>query len=138
MTIAEIISRIRAQCPGFALVDHVLTSPITYPYPAALVAPVKNHGAPPFVNIAGGYAQDITTIFGVYIVLERRQNGAADFGQAALFDTLCTSLRAALVNWTPSGVICPVQYAGGEMAPYDQGVVTWREDFSTEFEMRVP
>ena len=138
MTLGDVITRIRLQCPGFLLVDHVLTSPITYPYPTALVAPVRNQGQPPFVNIPGGYAQDVVTTFGVYIIVERRQNGVADFGQGTLFDALCTSLRAALVNWTPPGAVQPISYAGGEMAPYDQGIVTWRDDYSAIFEMRYP
>ena len=61
MMLGDVITRIRAQCPGFALVDHVLTSPITYPYPTALLAPVRNQGQPPLVNIPGGYAQDVVT-----------------------------------------------------------------------------
>lgn len=138
MMLGDVITRIRAQCPGFALVDHVLTSPITYPYPTALLAPVRNQGQPPLVNIPGGYAQDVVSTFGVYIVVERRQNGVADFGQGTLFDTLCQSLRTALVNWTPPGAVQPLMYAGGEMAPYDQGLVTWRDDYSTIFEMRMP
>lgn len=139
MTLGEVISRIQAQCPEFALVDHVLTSPATYPYPVALVGPVRNVGEPPGINIPGGYAQEVSVTFGVYIVLERRQNGVADFGAADAFDALCLSLRTALVNWLPTGCWQPVMYAGGQLAPYDgSGVVTWREDFSTIFEMRFP
>lgn len=138
MTLAEVIARIEAQCPGFATVDHVLTSPATYPLPAALVAPVRNRPDPPRIMSPGAYSQDVASVIGVYIVLERRQNGAADSGTADTFDTLTASLRAALVNWQPAGLSEPIFYAGGEMAPYDTGVFTWREDFSALFEMRLP
>lgn len=138
MTLGEIIIRIREQCPEFALVDHVLTSPVSYPYPAALVAPVDKRASPPSINIAGGFAQDVAMMVGVYIVLERRQDGPGDFGGADMFDTLCASLQAALVNWSPDGALRPTFYEGGKMAPYDAGVVTWREDFSVEYEVRYP
>lgn len=138
MTLAELIERVRVQCPEFAYVDHVLTSAATYPYPAALISPVEKRASPPAISIAGGFAQDVALMFGVYIVMERRQNGIADFGGADLFDTLCASLQAALVNWEPTAIIRPVFYDGGKMAPYDAGVVTWREDFSVEYEVRYP
>lgn len=138
MTTGEWIARIKAQCPIFAEVDHVLTSPAAYPYPAALICPVRNKAAEPNVMIAGAMAQDVQITMGIYVVLERRQNGAADYGAADKFDTACAQLRAALVNWSPSGAIEPVTYGGGEMAPYGDGVVTWREDFHTIIEMRFP
>lgn len=139
MTLGEVITRIRAQCPGFAVVDHVLTSPATYLYPTALVGPVRDVANPPYINIPGGYAQDVSTTIGVYFVLERRQNGATGFSEADILDALRLSLRTALVNWAPSGVIEPLRYAGGQLAPFDgSGVVTWRDDYSTVFEMRFP
>jgi hypothetical protein len=138
MTLAEIVERIKDQCPDFAHIDHVLTSPVTHAYPAALIVPVDKQASPPRINIPGGFSQDVTLIVGVYIVLERRQNGIADYTGADLFDTLCAQLQAALVNWTPTGAIQPMFYAGGKMAPYDAGVITWREDFSVDYEVRYP
>jgi hypothetical protein len=70
--------------------------------------------------------------------MERRQNGVADNGGADQFDVLCTSLQAAFVGWEPDGAITPVSYVGGEMAPYDAGIVTWREDFAIEYEVQIP
>lgn len=136
MTFTDFIDRIRSECPTFAHVDHVLMSAVNYSYPAALIAPVENRGEPPRINIPGAYAQDVESMIGVYIVMERRQDGAADFGGADLFDTLCAELRAALINWQPSWALSPVTYTGGRMAPYDAGIVTWREDFAVQFEVR--
>lgn len=138
MTFTEFIDRIREQCPDFAYVDHVLMSATSYEYPAALIAPVETRGEPPAINIPGAYAQDIGAVVGVYIVMERRQNGVADYGGAELFDKLVASLRAALINWEPDWALGPVTYAGGRMAPYDAGIVTWREDFAVQFEVRYP
>lgn len=136
MNIGDIVNRITAECPGFAHIDHLLTSPVDYKYPAALITLVKNRGEAPHINIPGGYAQDVFMTFGVYIVLERRQSGAANHGGADTFDNLLTSLRAALVNWQPDGLLAPVTYAGGEMAPYETGLVTWRDDYGAQFEIR--
>lgn len=138
MKLTQIIEQIKTQCPDFALVDHVLSSAATYPYPAALVTPVESRSLSEPNDFAGSYRQDIQLVVGVYVVIERRQNQIADLGGAEQFDTLCASLRAALINWQPDGAIRPVSYAGGKMAPYDAGVVTWREDFIVEFEVRSP
>lgn len=135
MTIAEIIARITAECPEFAEVGHALTSPAILAYPAALVTPVRNQAKPPRILMPGAYCQDVQGIFGVYIVLERRQNGVADQGAADDFDALTASLRAALTNWNAPGLTQPVIYTGGELAPYDAGIFTWRETFSAEFEI---
>lgn len=135
---ADIVARIRELCPDFAHVDHVMTSASSYSYPAALVVPVKRRADPPSINIPGAFRQDVALVFGVYVVMERRQNGVADNGGADQFDVLCTSLQAALVGWEPDGANTPVIYVGGEMAPYDAGIVTWREDFAIEYEVQVP
>lgn len=137
MTIAEIIARITAECPEFAEVGHALTSPAILAYPAALVTPVRNQASPPFILAPGAYHQNVVAIFGVYILLERRQNGASDQGAADDFDALTASLRAALTNWEATGLTQPVIYAGGELAPYDAGLFTWRENFSAAFEIRL-
>lgn len=139
MKIGDIVDRIRTECPGFAHVDHLLTSPVDYGYPAALVTLVKAVGRSPNINISGAYAQDVAMTFGVYIVLARRQSGVADHGGADSLDYLLTSLRAALVNWLPPDqpdLLAPVEYAGGEMAPYEAGLVTWRDDYGVQFDMR--
>lgn len=137
MSFAAVVARIKQQCPDFAHVDHILTSAATYDLPAALVTPVKTDAQAPFINVPGGYDQEYLPIVGVYIVIARRQNEPGDMGGADLFDRLCAQLRAALVNWTPPEAIEPVQYAGGMMAPYEPGVVTWREDFSLRYAMRI-
>ena len=136
MKTADVVARIRDLCPNFAHVDHLLMSSTSYDYPAALIAPVENKGDAPRINIPGGYAQDYESLFGVYIVFERRQDGPADNGGADMFDRLCDELRAALINWQPDWALSPITYAGGRMAPYDAGIVTWREDFAVSTEVR--
>ena len=138
MRISDVITRISAECPGFEYVDHILTSAADFARPAALVAPVRSIGARPSINIPGGYSQDVELILGVYIVLDRKQNGATGSGAADQFDDLVVDLRAAMINWAASGLIEPITYAGGEMAPYEPSVVTWREDFRALFEVRYP
>lgn len=138
MNLTQIVERIQVQCPAFVLVDHVLSSPITYPYPTALVVPVESRSISDPNDFEGSYRQDIQLVVGVYIIIERRQNQIGDLGGAEQFDTLCAAVRAALINWQPTGANRPMSYAGGKMAPYDAGVVTWREDFTVDFEVRSP
>jgi hypothetical protein len=137
MTLSEVITRIQQQCPGFAFVGHVLTGPAVYSLPAALVVPVRYTAVPPRINYAGAFSQDVAATIGVYLVLRRQENGPFDSGAADEFDALTSSLRTALVSWHPSSLTYPIIYAGGEMAPYDAGMFTWRDDFSARFEMRI-
>jgi hypothetical protein len=137
MAFAPVVARIKEQCPDFAYVEHILTSAATYPLPAALVVPVKIDAIGPRINIPGGYAQDMEMTVGIYIVMPRRQDNSGVAEGAELFDSLCAQLRAALVNWTPPEAVQPMEYAGGQMAPYEPGVVTWREDFLVRNEMRL-
>ena len=144
MTIAEIIARITAECPEFAEVGHALTSPAILAYPAALVTPVRNQASPPFILAPGAYHQNVVAIFGVYILLERRQNGASDQGAADDFDALTASLRAALTNWEANdGRMVRLQLV--ELMGFNAtvtvhagaGLFTWRENFSAAFEIRL-
>jgi hypothetical protein len=137
MMIADIIARIREQCPDFQYVSHVFVGGAAMATPAALVTPVRHRAAAPFVFGPSAYCQKVSMIFGVYIVIGRQENGDFDQGAADQFDDLTSSVRDALTNWQAPGLIAPVIYAGGEIAPYEAGLVAWREDFSGEFELRI-
>ncbi len=137
MSFRNIVLRIKEQCPDFVFVDHVLTCPARYDLPAAIITPVKTDAEPPRIITPGAYSQDTLLTVGIYVVVPRRQDAVADVDGAELFDRLCDALRAALVNWQPDWAIEPMQYAGGMMAPYEPGVVTWREDFIVRNELRI-
>lgn len=136
MRISQIIDRIREECPEFAVVDHALTSPASIAYPAAMVVPVEARGNPPYLFGEGEYHQISHRKIGVYVMIARRQDGDADNGAADDFDALCESVRAALMGWAPDARGDVLAYAGGVLAPFAQGSVSWREDFTLSEDLR--
>lgn len=135
MRLSVVLLRLRAQCPGFATVDHALTSPSDYAYPAAMVVPVKRLARPN--GLLGTHAQMVELTFGVHIILQRRQDGVTGYGAADDFDDLCAEVMAALKAWTPdTSIYKPMDYAGGLIAPFQQHAVTWRDDFATTYDIR--
>ena len=144
MKTSEVMDRVKLLCPSFATVAHALTSAADpAPYPAALVTPSRTTAASnPFLGqtvVANGgvWSQEVTQIFSVFIIQERRQDTATSSAADDL-DTLTNELRAALVGWTGgSSFAAPMQYAGGALSEFRPGIAAWREDFSIETEMRV-
>lgn len=135
MRVSVILERLRVTCPSFATVDHALTSPTTITYPAALVVPVKRMARPN--QFLGVHAQMVDVTFGIHILIRRRQDGPTDAGAADDLDDLFAEVLAALKAWTPDGAIYkPFDYAGGQLAPFQDQNVTWREDFSTSYDVR--
>jgi hypothetical protein len=129
-----IIARIKAQCPGFVTVDHALTSAADMAQPAALVTPVQSVAGEP--RLVGLHSQRERTIYGVYVLIERRQDGIAG-GALADLDALRAELRDALKGWTPDPAIhTELELAGGQLEPYRSGIVAWRENFASETEHR--
>ena len=129
-----IIDRIRAECPGFAQVDHALSSSEDLDYPCALVSPVlASAGAE---RLLGYHSQIERITFGVFILVERRRDGAADAGAADELDDLRAELRAALIGYTPdAAAFDALASAGAKLDQWRPGIAGWREDFFTESEI---
>jgi hypothetical protein len=134
MRTSDIIARVTALCPSFAHVGHALSAPAALNSPAALVSPVEAKAAA--TEVLGGTVQRMLDVFGVYIVMARRADGAEDFGVADDLDDLRAELRQALIGFTV-GDYSPLAAGGGRLAPYAPGLTTWREDFTTEHYERV-
>lgn len=129
MTLAEIVARIRAECPSFAHVDDFATSTLDFDLPAAIVEPLKRDASPALFTDA--HVQQVDLVFGVYILFERKLD-APQLG----WDALCAELQLGLVGWATTPYEAPVSYAGGQVARWKEQYVCWREDFSTNFELR--
>lgn len=135
MNLNAIIARIRSECPGFAYVDHGLTSALDHEMPAALVVPMKRKGGRPLTWQP--YIQQMSLQVGVFVIVRRRQNGEGDNGAADDIEALCESLRDALINWSDQpAIFTQMESLGGEIAPFVNGVSVWREDFATEYHIR--
>ena len=137
MKVSDIVAKIKADCPGFQHVDHVFSAPGDLPRPLALVAPVKREASDR--RLVGQQVQDVRATFGVYVILTKATDDPGE-NVADDLDALCAELRAALVGFRPIGTDPgeqPLIYAGGELAERE-GIVCWREDFSTRIDMRHP
>lgn len=136
MKISDVVARLRAECPSFATIDHALTAPGDYDYPAAFVAPVKRVAESDRM-LGGPHAQMVRQVFGVYVVLPKRTDSGSGGSAADDLDDLCAELRLALVSWTPDPIEDhPIDYAGGELTERE-GLACWREDFTSVFDLRV-
>ncbi|MFN3646242.1 MAG: hypothetical protein ACK4S2_06970 [Gemmobacter sp.] len=133
MRLRDVISRVRSECPGFAQVDHALSSAEELDYPAALVSPVLATPQPP--RLLGVHSQEEVLTFGVFILLQRRRDGDTDAGAADDLDDLRAELRAALIGWTPAAEFTALAAAGGRLDQWRPGIAGWREDFSTTHEI---
>lgn len=134
MTLAEIIARIRAECPSFAHVSDSLTSASAFELPAALVEPLRRTAAP--AQFVGQHLQTVPYLFGVYVMLERKMPIGAEASPSVSWDVLCAELQTALAGWQPHQFEAPVSYAGGQTARYNDQIACWREDFSTSYQIR--
>ncbi len=136
MRTADLIARVAAQCPGFAAVDHALTSNAEEALPMALITPSKVEALEDGLVGLGIHSQIVTQTFSIFVMLRRAQNSDLA-SKADDLDTLTGQLRAALPGWQFDADHGPMNFVGGTLDKFHTGVVCWREDYSTETELRL-
>lgn len=135
MRTSDLITRIKAQCPAFAMVDHALTSAAETAFPAALVTPSELTAEPDGTFGAGVHSQLATQTFAIFFMLRRAQDTAL-VAKIDELDDLTAQLRAALVGWQIDGNHTPMNLVQGMLDKFHTGIVCWREDYSTQTELR--
>lgn len=138
MSIASVVTRIQQQCPTFALVGgaaqldaamDALTAT-----PAAFVLPARDTaGDNPYGNQI--VQQQVDSEFSVVLAVAN----ASDAAGATAGDDLAASrstLRSALLNWTPETALTPCEYVGGELATFSGGNLWWTETYRTSYLIR--
>ncbi|MGV8987812.1 MAG: phage tail terminator protein [Cypionkella sp.] len=136
MRTADLISRVEDLCPGFEMVDHALTSTAEEVLPAALITPSKTEAQGDSLFGLGIHSQIVTQTFSIFVLLRRAQDTNTT-SKADDLDDLTDQLRAALAGWQLDGDHSPMILVGGMLDKFHTGVVCWREDYSTETELRV-
>lgn len=136
MRTADLIARVQATCPGFDVVGHALTSSADDGLPAALITPSKVEALPDTLFGLGIHSQIVIQTFSIFILLRRAQDTNTT-SKADDLDDLTDQLRAALVGWQIDGDHTPMNLTGAMLDKFHTGVVCWREDYSTETELRV-
>lgn len=137
MRTSVLMERIRAECPGFAAVEHALSSSADMAFPAAMVTPSKCEAAAEGTVGLGIHSQLVTQTFSIFILQTRTQDGVVGYGKADGLDDLIDELRAALVGWQPDTEEEPLQLVGGLLDRFHTGTVCWREDYSIQTELRL-
>jgi hypothetical protein len=132
MRTSDLIARIEGECPGFAMVDHALTSAAEMTYPAAMVTPSKEDADPDGTVGQGAHTQEITQTYSIFFILERNQAT----GKTDELDDLRDEVHAALLGWELDADHGPMNFVGAMLDRFHTGVVCWRADYSTETQMR--
>ncbi len=99
--------------------------------PAAYVLPLQEAASSNALSCA--VAQTVTASFGIALALT---NVADAKGVAALADlkTVRAAVGPALLGWTPDGdVYSPLEFAGGALLGFKNGVLWWQDVYVTQF-----
>jgi hypothetical protein len=98
--------------------------------PAAYVLPLSESAGP---NALGGaVAQQVSAETGIALALA---NVADPKGRAALADlaALRAAVRDALLGWVPEAGCSPLEFAGGGLLGFKDGVLWWQDVYATQF-----
>ena len=138
-----VIARLRATCMApdgpLRLVDGAVeyaaldAPPPLAKMPAAYVVPLTS--TPSDSNLVNAVRQRVEETIGVVLLASRLSDprGAA---AAITVDGAKDAVRAALVGWTPEPGWEPVLMGPAALLDFDQGVVAWRETFTSAFQLR--
>ena len=98
--------------------------------PAAYVLPLQEH--PGANELACAVAQLVTASFGIALATT---NVADAKGCNALIDigALRKSVRQALLGWVPAGAQFPMEFGGGALLGFKNGVLWWQDIYVTQY-----
>ena len=98
--------------------------------PAAYVLPLQEH---PGANELGcAVAQMVTAAFGIALAIT---NVADAKGGRALLDlgALRKQVRLALLGWVPDEAQFPMEFGGGALLGFKNGVLWWQDIYVTQY-----
>lgn len=130
MRLANIVARLKAQCPILRQALPALAADVTTSYPSAYVLPLAEHVSDDDLNHAlrlyeGRFAVEIM----VRNVAEHATGGPA--GEA--LEDVREEVLAALVGWSPASGHAPIAHTGGRLVSFDAGIAVWRDEFDLTF-----
>lgn len=132
MDLAPIIDRIKSQVTAFKFVggaaDLAAAEQDLKLAPAAYIYPIAERAARS--GGIGYVAQQVTARFGV-VIAARNLRDARGEAAAADLEPLRTSVRTALVGWSPAAGYDRCEYVGGRLLQLAQAVLWWQDDYET-------
>lgn len=98
--------------------------------PAAYVLPLQEHAAAN--ELACAVAQMVTASFGIALAITNFADGK---GCKALLDieALRKQVRPALLGWLPDGAQLPMEFGGGALLGFKNGVLWWQDIYVTQY-----
>lgn len=79
--------------------------------------------------------QRVTTTLAVVVVTQNvrdaRGSDSSDDNEA-----LCLSVQASLLNWQPDSGYDPLEYAGGRLITFRNGLFIWQDSYKTQHYLR--
>lgn len=136
-----IVTRVRSQVPGFAIVDFAATYDAlrdrgVLAMPAGFVLPDAELSSTN--KLASGVHQKVVVRFFVYLFVKFAGDALGSKAKD-LVKPLRDPLFEALLAWNPPGADGVIEFAGGRTEQLRDGVLVWRDAFAFEtFYRRVP
>ena len=98
--------------------------------PAAFVLPLQEQAGANELGCA--VAQLVTVSFGIALAITNRADAK---GCNALLDigALRKSVRQALLGWVPEGAQFPMEFGGGALLGFKNGVLWWQDIYVTQY-----
>ena len=138
MQLAPLIQRIATQIPTLRVVSAAASleqaiGDLKNQFPVAyLLAPGERANPNDTIGLISNRVEvSIPVLLGVRQVADMRGDQAF-----ADMDTLRPSLKAALMNWEPATGYDPIEYAGGRLMYYQDGLLLWADEFKTAYYAR--
>ena len=133
--LAEIEDRLTASAPSLKFVQGaaefaaIKANPPKNRQPGADVLPLRERAGANLVAV-NATRQRNTVDFAVVLALGNfadRRGGTASKAMGAVRD----EVKAALIGWQPTADMEQIEYSGGAIVDFRDGVVWWQDDFTT-------
>lgn len=140
MDLRPILMRLKSELNGFktigGIADLAAMNQSAVQTPSCYVAPVSESAEDN--GLLGAFEQRVDVVFSVVLVCTNRRDatGAAAMGD---LEDLRTQIRNALLAWYPDPAIGePIAFSGGRLLSFDDGLLSWAEEFRVKTYMRIP
>ncbi len=108
--------------------DSTVVAPACFVYPLREAAEANPYGT--------GHSQRVTAYMGVVIAVKNLRDPRGAAAQQDL-KRLRQEVFDALIAWAPDADSSPVNCAGARLVRFNNAVLWWQDDFTTQFHRRV-
>lgn len=136
--IQPIVQRLRERCAALRAVNAAAAAvPAPAASPHAWVVPLAEAAEPAL--LISVHAQRVRITVGIEIVAREAGDAAGGLAWTQLQEAR-DQVVAALAGWKDADAgdaVEPLQFAGGRMLAVDPGQITWRDEFTGAYQLRI-